>query len=146
MRGAQVHGARVRSSTWRAVVCAAVRLVAVSCTGALDDEAAHVSDHVRRIQRAYPQLYLACQTRKNGVSERDSSLVAHLDELSPMTAGALAKHMGVCPSTITEAVDRLEIHGLCYRRRRERTVELRITQDGIAFGRRASSTLRASRG
>lgn len=97
-----------------------------------------MSNHVRRVQRAYPQLYLACHvdhvTRKNhGVSERDSSLLAHLDELAPTTAGVLAKHMGVGPSTITEAVDRLEAHGLVERTRRGRTVELRITPDGIAF-------------
>jgi MarR family transcriptional regulator, organic hydroperoxide resistance regulator len=108
-----------------------------------------VSDHVRRIQRAYPQLYLACHVdhvtrKKHGVSERDSSLLAHLDELSPSTAGTLAKHMGVGPSTITEAVDRLQAHGLVERTRRGRTVELRITADGIAF-MQSTSVLDAAR-
>jgi DNA-binding MarR family transcriptional regulator len=96
-----------------------------------------VTDHVRRIQRAYPQLYLACHVdhvtrRTGGLSERDSSLLAHLDEVSPVTAGGLAKHLGVGPSTITEAVDRLEKLALVERTRRGRRVELRITAAGIA--------------
>lgn len=96
-----------------------------------------MTDHVRRIQRAYPQLYLACHVdhvtrRRGGLSERDSSLLAHLDEVSPITAGGLARHLGVGPSTITEAIDRLEALGLVERTRRGRTVELRITRAGIA--------------
>jgi DNA-binding MarR family transcriptional regulator len=95
-------------------------------------------DPVRRIQRAYPQLYLACHVehatkrRDHGLSDRDSSLLSHLDELAPVTAGALAKHLGVGPSTVTEAIDRLEEAGLVERTRRGRKVELRITAAGIA--------------
>jgi len=97
-----------------------------------------VTDHVRRIQRAYPQLYKACHVdhvtrRRDGLSERDAALLAHLDEVSPVSAGKLAKHLGVGPSTVTEAIDRLEDHGLVERTRRGRKVELRITQEGIAF-------------
>ena len=96
-----------------------------------------MNDQVRRIQRAYPQLYLACHVdhvtrRRDGVSERDASLLAHLDETSPISAGGLAKHLGVGPSTITEAIDRLETLGLVERTRRGRKVELRITAAGIA--------------
>ena len=95
-----------------------------------------MTDHVRRIQRAYPQLYLACHVdhvtrRRDGLSERDSSVLAHLDEVSPVSAGGLAKHLGVGPSTITEAIDRLEDKGLVERTRRGRKVELRITPAGI---------------
>jgi DNA-binding MarR family transcriptional regulator len=95
-----------------------------------------MADDVRRIQRAYPQLYLAChrehatRRRGHGLSDRDSSLLAHLDELAPVTAGALAKHLGVGPSTITEAIDRLEAKQLVERTRRGRRVELRITAAG----------------
>jgi len=97
-----------------------------------------MSDHVRRVQRAYPQLYMACHVdhvtrRRDGLSERDSSLLAHLDELSPVPAGKLAKHLGVGASTITEAVDRLEVLGLVERTRRGRTVDLRITPAGISL-------------
>ena len=103
-----------------------------------------MADLVRRVQRAYPQLYLACHVehatrrRGHGLSDRDSSLLAHLDELAPVTAGALAKHLGVGPSTITEAIDRLERKQLVERTRRGRTVELTITPAGIAAMQDAS--------
>jgi DNA-binding MarR family transcriptional regulator len=99
------------------------------------------TDLVRRIQRAYPQIYLACHVRHttsaapHGLSQRDSAVLAHLDDLSPVTAGALAKHLGVGPSTVTEAIDHLEHLGLATRTRNprdKRRVELRITKLGIA--------------
>jgi DNA-binding MarR family transcriptional regulator len=89
------------------------------------------------VQRAYPQIYLACHVehttrqRDHGLSDRDASVLAHLDELSPVGAGALARHLGVGASTVTEAIDRLEERGLVDRTRRGRTVELRITIAGI---------------
>jgi DNA-binding MarR family transcriptional regulator len=96
-----------------------------------------MTDHVRRIQRAYPQLYLACHVehttrrRAHRLSDRDASVLAHLDELAPVTAGALAKHLGVGASTVTEAIDRLEALGLAARNRVGRVVELTITPLGI---------------
>src|SRR5688572_8296330 len=96
-----------------------------------------MADHVRRIQRAYPQLYLACHVehttrrRGHGLSDRDSSVLAHLDELSPVSAGGLAKHLGIGASTMTEAIDHLEQLGLVERTRVGRRVELRITRAGI---------------
>jgi DNA-binding MarR family transcriptional regulator len=92
---------------------------------------------VRRVQRAYPQLYRACHVehasrrRAHRLSDRDSSLLAP-DELSPITAGKLARHLGVGPSTVTEAIDRLEAMALVTRTRRGRAVELRITPEGVA--------------
>ena len=94
---------------------------------------------IRRVQRAYPQIYLACHTdhttrrRDHGLSDRDASVLAHLDELAPVTAGALAKHLGVGPSTVTEAIDRLEAKQLVERTRVGRKVQLRITPAGIAL-------------
>lgn len=94
---------------------------------------------VRRVQRAYPQIYLACHAdhatrrRDHGLSDRDASVLAHLDELAPVTAGALAKHLGVGPSTVTEAIDRLEAKQLVERTRVGRKVQLRITRAGIAL-------------
>jgi DNA-binding MarR family transcriptional regulator len=96
-----------------------------------------VTDHVRRIQRAYPQLYLACHVehttrrRGHGLSDRDTSVLAHLDELSPVSAGSLAKHLGIGPSSMTAAIDHLEKLGLVERRRIGRKAELRITKAGI---------------
>jgi DNA-binding MarR family transcriptional regulator len=106
-------------------------------------------DSVRRIQRAYPQLYLACHVdhvarRRDGLSARDGSVLAHLDELSPVSAGQLARHLGVTASTVTEAIDRLEARGLVTRTRRGRTAELRITRAGIER-MQASSVLDTAR-
>src|ERR1044071_4862048 len=62
------------------------------------------SDPVRRVQRAYPQLYLACHVhhttrrRDHGLSDRDSSVLAHLVELSPLTAGPLAAPPSAVPA------------------------------------------------
>ncbi len=103
-----------------------------------------MTDHVRRVQRAYPQLYLACHVqhttrrREHGLSERDGSVLAHLDELAPVTAGALARHLGVGPSTVTEAVDRLADKALVERVRKGRSVELRLTKEGVAFMQHSS--------
>ena len=102
-----------------------------------------MTDAVRRIQRAYPQLYLACHVdhvrrKTHGLSERDAALLAHLDQVSPVSAGGLAKHLGVGASTITEAIDRLEDEGLVERTRRGRKVELRITPAGIALMQQSS--------
>src|SRR5258706_11046634 len=98
---------------------------------------AHGADLATRVQRAYPQLYLACHVehttrrRDHGLSDRDASVLAHLDQLAPVNAGRLAKHLGVGASTVTEAIDRLEAKGLAERTRRGRTVQLRITRAGI---------------
>jgi len=102
------------------------------------------------VQRAYPQIYLACHTdhttrrRDHGLSDRDASVLAHLDELAPVTAGVLAKHLGVGPSTVTEAIDRLEAKQLVERTRIGRKVQLRITPAGVAL-MQESSVLDAER-
>ncbi|HTJ42172.1 MAG TPA: MarR family transcriptional regulator [Kofleriaceae bacterium] len=124
-------------------------------------------DLARRVQRAYPQLYLACHVRHaprsrqgrargdrvtrggkpHGLNERDGAVLAHLDELSPVTAGRLAKHLGVGASTVTEAIDHLEQLGLATRSRNardKRQIELRITRDGVKR-MRDSSVLSAER-
>jgi DNA-binding MarR family transcriptional regulator len=102
------------------------------------------ADPARRIQRAYPQLYLACHVRHttrrrdHGLSDRDASVLAHLDELSPVSAGGLARHLGVGPSTVTEAIDRLESRGLVTRTRHGRRVALAMTSPGRQLMRDSS--------
>ena len=95
---------------------------------------------VRDLQRYYPQIYLAChvdhvrsRSTPYRVSSRDAALLSHLDTREPVTAGQLAAHLGVVPSTLSEALRRLE--GLGYLRRDRRTgdrrrVELRLTEAG----------------
>ena len=108
---------------------------------------------VRRIQRAYPQIYLACHVehttsvRRHGMSERDARLLAHLDELAPVTVSELARHLGVGLSTVSEAAQRLAALGLVTRARSSadrRSVALRLTRAGLAH-MRDSSVLDADR-
>jgi DNA-binding MarR family transcriptional regulator len=108
---------------------------------------------VRRIQRAYPQIYLACHVehtthaRDHGLSERDARVLAHLDELAPVGVSDLARHLGVGLSTVSEAAQRLEALGLLERRqapRDRRGVELRLTAAGLAH-MQASSVLDPAR-
>lgn len=95
-------------------------------------------DLVRRVQRAYPQLYHACHVdhttrrRGHGLSDRDASVLAHLDAHAPITAGQLAAHLGIGAPSVTAAIDHLEARGLVERRRVGRRVELRITPAGVA--------------
>jgi DNA-binding MarR family transcriptional regulator len=113
-----------------------------------------VDEHVRAIQRWYPQIYLACHTRhqrsaSTGVqlSGHDSSVLAHLDEREPMTASALARHLSIGPSTLSATLNRLTKLGYMTRTQRaedRRTLELRLTAAG-ARAMQASSVLDSSR-
>lgn len=73
---------------------------------------------VAAIQRAYPQIYLACHVEHRGrassptgLTARDATLLVHVDAGggSPAT---LARHLGVAPSTLSAAVTRLAGAGL----------------------------------
>jgi DNA-binding MarR family transcriptional regulator len=73
------------------------------------DHAIHV------IQLAYPQVYLACHTRhqrrrssEHHLSARDSAILSHLHEATPVTSARLAAHLGVARSTLSEALKRLD--------------------------------------
>ena len=76
------------------------------------DHAIHV------IQLAYPQVYLACHTRhqrrrssEHHLSARDSAILSHLHEATPVTSARLAAHLGVARSTLSEALKRLDALG-----------------------------------
>jgi DNA-binding MarR family transcriptional regulator len=67
------------------------------------------------------------------LSAKDSTLLTHLDEGSGMTAGQLARHLGVAASTLSAAIQRLESLGYLTRTARprdRRTIELRLTASG----------------
>jgi DNA-binding MarR family transcriptional regulator len=100
-------------------------------------------DHdIYAIQRAFPRIWHACHRRHrrgatdaSAPSERDIAILAHLDPDRPTTAGRLARHLGIGPSTLSEAVDQLERHGYLTRTRRapdRRVVELCISKKGQA--------------
>jgi DNA-binding MarR family transcriptional regulator len=67
------------------------------------------------------------------LSANDSLLLTHLDEDKPVSAGQLARHLGVAASTMSATIQRLEAQG--YLRRtpqpgNRRRVELRLTPHG----------------
>jgi DNA-binding MarR family transcriptional regulator len=95
---------------------------------------------VRAMQRFYPQIYFACHvdhvrtaSTERRLSSRDSGVLAHLDELRPMSPAALARHLGVTASTLSALVDRLVELGYLQRKRSDfdgRQWELRLTKLG----------------
>ena len=69
---------------------------------------------IRVVQVAYPQVYLACHTRhqrkrstEHRLSARDSSILAHLDEVNAIAPSQLARHLGIARSTTSEALRKL---------------------------------------
>lgn len=97
-------------------------------------------DAVRNIQTWYPQIYLACHTEHRraratlgGISDRDSSILAHLDEHVPTTAAALARHVRIGAPAMSAALKRLTARGYVVRRQDAadgRRHELRLTAAG----------------
>lgn len=72
------------------------------------DQAIHI------VQASFPQVYLACHTRhqrkrstEHRLSQRDASILAHLDLEQPIPQAKLATHLGIARSTLSEALKRL---------------------------------------
>lgn len=94
----------------------------------------------RDVLRHYPQIYLSChlehpraRTNAYGLADRDVVLLGHLDEREPMRAGALARHLGIQPSTLSAQLQRLEQLGHLVRQpepRDRRNLGLLITKKG----------------
>jgi DNA-binding MarR family transcriptional regulator len=90
--------------------------------------------------RLYPQIYFACHRRhvrapktRQTLSLNQASIIDHLDSVEPTPLHALAKHMGVTPSTMSLNIDRLEKAGYVRRQRDRqdaRRIELRLTASG----------------
>jgi DNA-binding MarR family transcriptional regulator len=104
-------------------------------------EAKAAADPVLAVQRLYPQVFLACHARhvrRNttpfGLTEQESSLLAHLDTRAGMRPRDLAAHLGVAPSTLSAALARLQRLGCIARDPSAldgRAAELRLTPRGI---------------
>ncbi|MGZ3688651.1 MAG: MarR family winged helix-turn-helix transcriptional regulator [Bdellovibrionota bacterium] len=108
---------------------------------------------IRLIQIDYPRIYLACHTRHQRkrstefhLSARDSSILAHLDTDEPMAFAALAKHLGLARSTLSEALKKLERAGyvLKHPSADKRVIRLSLTEKG-ADAISATSVLEFSR-
>jgi DNA-binding MarR family transcriptional regulator len=103
---------------------------------------------VEAVQRYYPQIYLACHThhqrrRANAASltANESSLLAHLSADAPLRAAALARHLGVGPSTLSASVKRLTSMGYIVRTRDAadgRALALRLSAQGARAMQAAS--------
>jgi DNA-binding MarR family transcriptional regulator len=72
---------------------------------------------IRDIQTCYPQIYFACHTEHrtrhgstDGLTDRDSAVLAHVRASDGQSAAALAKHLGIGASTLSATLKRL--HGL----------------------------------
>ena len=83
-----------------------------------------LDSEVRRLLDAYPAIFLACHRRHlrvdasgNGVTERQASVLDHLDPVRPTTLSKLAGHMGVTRSSMSILVSRLVRGGYIAQRR-----------------------------
>lgn len=107
-------------------------------------------DAVKQLMEYYPKIYFACHTRHvkdpdtgEQISAHQGSILDHLDEVDPIGVSALAKHMGVTPSTMSLNIDRLEKKGYVKRSispKDARKVEVRISESGLRV-REAKSVL-----
>jgi DNA-binding MarR family transcriptional regulator len=114
-----------------------------------------IDEAVERVQFWYPQIYYACHTRHERrrssafhLSTRDSELLVHLDRSRPTSLSALAQHMDLARSTVSEAISRLEAHGYVSKAHRHdrdrRQIDLVLTARGVEAVR-AASVLEAGR-
>ena len=91
---------------------------------------------MRAVQVAYPQVWHACHRHRPteaGLTERESAILAHLMQGDLRRLGALAEHMGVGTSTLSEAIDGLVRRGLVQRKRHaddKRKVDFEVTDAG----------------
>ncbi|MCU0648423.1 MAG: MarR family winged helix-turn-helix transcriptional regulator [Gemmatimonadaceae bacterium] len=113
-----------------------------------------VDDDVLHLLRAYPRIYHAChigharaRPGSDALSNRESWILGHLDRDVPLTATALAAHLGVGASTMSAALAKLERLALIVRtpvdgNARERAIRL---TDAGAEAMAAASILDADR-
>ncbi len=94
-------------------------------------------DLIRRIQRAYPQIWYHCHTKHTGrrdeLSDRESIVLSHLGGQESRAPGPLAQHLGIGASTLSEAIDKLAQRGYverCPDPSDRRRVRYRITDEG----------------
>jgi DNA-binding MarR family transcriptional regulator len=106
------------------------------------------------VLECYPRIFFACHTRhrrdpraKRLLSAHQGSILDHLDDVEPVTLTGLAAHMGVTPSTMSLAMDRLVRRGYVLRKRDSRDlrrVQLRLTPAGVRV-KEAQSVLEPAR-
>lgn len=105
----------------------------VAATPALREQAEEVA-------RLYPAVYRRFAASRHAlpgsdVTPRMLSVLHHLMNAGPLTAGELARHLGLSKAASTELVDRLETRGLVARmddERDRRRVFVWLTDEGRA--------------
>jgi DNA-binding MarR family transcriptional regulator len=83
-----------------------------------------ISEAARAVMDLYPRIFFACHQRhvrdpltRRLLSEHQANILAHLDEVSPLSLNSLSSHMGVTPGTMSVAVSRLVTMGYVRRKR-----------------------------
>jgi len=109
---------------------------------------------VNRLLADYPRIFFACHARhvrdpktRRLLSAHQASILDHLDAVQAVTLMGLAKHMGVTPSTMSLAIERLVRRGYVLRSRHSgdrRRLELRLSAGGERI-REASAVLEPAR-
>ena len=114
-----------------------------------------IDQAAERLQFSYPQVYHACHTRHERrrsnpfrLSARDGEILVHLDRVAATTLSALARHMDLARSTLSEALTNLEALGYVAKstegRGDRRRVGLVLTSAGVDAVR-GSSVLESGR-
>jgi DNA-binding MarR family transcriptional regulator len=113
-----------------------------------DENHEAIDAQVAAVQIFYPRIYMACHTehiraRSSAVqlSSRDSGVLAHLSTDGFSSPAALARHLNIAPSTLSEAIHGLVALGYVATKINaddERKTELRLTDKGLAVMRHSS--------
>ena len=100
-----------------------------------------VSNHMQRLFRAYPKIYLACHRQHvrddvNGrtLTAHKASILDHLDPQHPQIISEMARHLSVTESTMSLQISRLEELGYVRRFRDSadsRRIGVRLTSIGL---------------
>jgi DNA-binding MarR family transcriptional regulator len=113
-----------------------------------------MSDDVAKLQRLYPQIYLACHkehiraaSTKWRISSQDSAILVHLDLDHGLSPRELAGHLGIKSSTLSAYIARLSALGYLTsepNKKDARRREIRLTERG-AEALSATSVLDSTR-
>jgi DNA-binding MarR family transcriptional regulator len=100
-----------------------------------------LSRAVQRVAMLYPRIFFACHTThvrdpetRAELSAHQVAILEHLDNVEAVSLTGLAQHMGVSPSTMSLAIERLVQRGYVHRRRDAadgRRALLRLTPAGV---------------
>jgi DNA-binding MarR family transcriptional regulator len=111
-------------------------------------------DDVAKLQRLYPQIYIACHqehiraaSTKWRISSQDSAILVHLDRGRGLSPRELAGHLGIKSSTLSAYIARLSALGYLTsepNKKDARRREIRLTEKG-AEALSATSVLDSTR-